>query len=145
MEKVITNAAVEDIINTWLPITDEFQKCSFILPEGKFITMSEHYELYRALLLKQLVPCIPDAEQLVSELGYLRYSYIGYLILPDKKLTKQQYKALELVLMEISKYRDEISVQIQQDPKFYINYSLKDIPYIIEKIKRYYSSQELLP
>ena len=145
MEKVITNAAVEDTINTWLPITDEFQKCSFILPEGKFITMSEHYELYRALLLKQLVPCIPDAEQLVSELGYLRYSYIGYLILPDKKLTKQQYKALELVLMEISKYRDEISVQIQQDPKFYINYSLKDIPYIIEKIKRYYISQELLP
>jgi hypothetical protein len=145
MERIISNETIESIINTWLPITDKFQKCSFILPSGKFIKLEEHYEVYRALLVKQLVQCIPDAEQLLSELGYLRFSYIGYLILPELNLTDNQYKSLELTLTEISKYRDEISIQLYENPKFYLNYKLNDIPNIIKKIKLYYSSKTLLP
>lgn len=145
MEKTLTNEVVENVLNSWLPLTDNFVKCSFITPTGKFIEIVDHYEVYRALLIKQLVPCIPDAEQLLDELGYLRFSYIGYMILPTSKLNKQQYKALELALVEISKYRDEISIQLASDPKFYINFNLKDIPNIIRKVKLYYSSGELLP
>ena len=107
--------------------------------------MFEHYEAYKFLVIECLAPSIPDAEQLLSDLGYIRFSYIGYMTLPTKKPTKAQYKSIEEALVNISKLRDDISIQLQADPKLFINYSLKDIPYIIEKIKRYYSSQELLP
>lgn len=145
MDKVLTNEIVEEILKLRLPITKNYQKCSFILPEGKFLEMFEHYEAYKFLVVEGLVPCIPDAEQLLSDLGYIRYSWIGYLTLADKAPTKDQYKALELVLIEISKLRDSISVQIHSKPKFYINFNLEDIPNIIRKIKLYYQLGELLP
>ena len=88
MERAVSNAVIEEIISTWLPITDRYQRCSFILPNGKYVEIQDHYEVYRALVVdRQYVQCIPDAEQLLSELGYVRYSYIGYMTLPDKKLT----------------------------------------------------------
>lgn len=140
MDKVLTDSIVEEILSVRLPVTTEFQKCSFILPDGRFLTMTEHYEAYRFLVVEGLTPCMPDAEQLLSDLGYVRFSWIGYLTLPDKPLTDAQYKSLELTLIQIEKFRDSISIQVQSDPKFYANHSLKDIPYIIKKIKNYYSS-----
>ena len=95
--------------------------------------------------MEDLVPCIPDAELLLSQLGWVRYSYVGYLTLPFTKLTDEQYKALELVLTLISSYRDEISIQLQDNPRFYLNYKLDDIPYIIDRIKLYYVNGQLLP
>ncbi len=145
MDKILTNEIVEEVINIRLPSTNDFQKCSFILPNGKYLRMFEHYEAYRFLVVEELVPCVPDAEQLLSELGWVRYSWIGYLTLPDKALTRDQYKSLENVLMEISKLRESISVQIQSNPRFYINYQLDDIPNIIRKIKMYYKLGKLLP
>ncbi len=145
MDKILTNEIVEEVINIRLPSTNDFQKCSFILPNGKYLRMFEHYEAYRFLVVEELVPCIPDAEQLLSELGWVRYSWIGYLTLPDKALTRDQYKSLENVLMEISKLRESISIQIQSNPRFYINYQLDDIPNIIRKIKMYYKLGKLLP
>ena len=134
-----------ELYSVRLPITKEYQKCSFILPDGKFIKLFEHYEAYRFLVIQGLVACVPDAEQLLSDLGYVRYSWVGYLTLPDKKLTAEQYKSLELVLIHISKLKDTISVQIQSQPKFYLNFDLSDIPNIIDKIKLYYATGNLLP
>ncbi len=145
MDKILNNKVVEEVISMRLPITKDFQRCSFILPDGKYVRLTEHYEAYRFLVVEELVPCIPDAEQLLSELGWIRYSWIGYLTLPDKSLTTEQYKSLENALIEISKLRDSISVQIQKDPRFYINYSLDDIPNIITKIQRYYKLGKLRP
>lgn len=145
MDKVLKNEVVEEILSVRLPITKEYQKCSFILPDGKFIKLFEHYEAYRFLVIQGLVACVPDAEQLLSDLGYVRYSWVGYLTLPDKKLTAEQYKSLELVLIHISKLKDTISVQIQSQPKFYLNFDLSDIPNIIDKIKLYYATGNLLP
>ena len=67
------------------------------------------------------------------------------MTLPDKKLNKEQYKTLENVLVEIARTRDEISVQIHSQPKFFINFPLDDIPNIIRKIQLYYSAGTLLP
>lgn len=143
MDKVLTDTVVEDILSVRLPTTKKFQKCSFILPDGKFLEMFEHYEAYKFLVVEGLVPCIPDAEQLLSDLGFVRYSWIGYVTIPDKPLTTEQYKSLELALMYISKYRDKISVQVHSQPRFYVNYDLSDIKSIIGKIKRYYNSGKL--
>lgn len=145
MERILNDDAVEEILTVRLPSTNEYQKCSFILPNGKFLKMFEHYEAYRFLVMEQLAPSIPDAEQLLSDLGYIRFSYIGYVTLPVKKLTKKQYESLEEALIQISKLRDDISIQLQSDPKFYINYQLDDISNIIRKIKMYYTSGKLLP
>lgn len=145
MDKILTNEVVEEVINLRLPITTEFQKCSFILPNGKYLKMFEHYEAYRFLVVEELVQCIPDAEQLLSDLGWVRYSWVGYATLPDKKLSSDQYKTLEEVLININKYRDNICIQIQNQPKFYINYNLDDIPNIIRKIKLFYKLGKLLP
>ena len=145
MDKVLKNEVVEEILSVRLPITKEYQKCSFILPDGKFIKLFEHYEAYRFLVIQGLVACVPDAEQLLSDLGYVRYSWVGYLTLPDKKLTAEQYKSLELVLIHIGKLKYTISVQIQSQPKFYLNFDLSDIPNIIDKIKLYYATGNLLP
>lgn len=145
MEKVLTNAIIEEVLSVRLNLTEDFQKCSFILPDGKFLKLFEHYEAYKFLVVEDLCPCVPDAEQLLSDLGYVRYSWIGYLTLPDKKLNSTQYKSLEYVLVNIAQFRDEISVQLHNNPKFYINYKLDDIPNIIKKIKLYYTTGELLP
>lgn len=146
MERLISNSVIEEIISSWLSISDDYQKCSFIMPDGRFVVMQDHYEVYRALVVnRQYVQCIPDAEQLLSELGYVRYSYIGYLTLPDKKLNKSQYDSLEKVLVEMARTRDEVSVQIHNQPKFFLNFDLSDIPNIIKKIKLYYSTGNLLP
>ena len=63
MDKVLKNEVVEEILSVRLPITKEYQKCSFILPDGKFIKLFEHYEAYRFLVIQGLVACVPDAEQ----------------------------------------------------------------------------------
>ena len=47
--------------------------------------------------------------------------------------------------MNIAQYRDDISIQIQDNPRFYLNFNLDDIPYIIERIKLYYNNGQLLP
>lgn len=140
MEQVISSKVVEDILSLRCPITNEFQKCSFITPQGKFIKIFEHYEIYKFLVVEQLVQCIPDAEALLNDLGYIRYSWIGYVTLPTKAPTNKQYKALELALINISKDRDKISIQLANEPKFYADYDLHDIPYIIERIKLYYNT-----
>jgi hypothetical protein len=145
VEKVLNDSIVEEILSLRLKETKEFQKCSFILPNGKFLKMYEHYEAYRFLVAECLCPCIPDAEQLLSDLGYVRYSWVGYITLPDKALTEDQYKALELALIHIAKLKDKISVQIQSQPKFFINFPLDDIPNIIRKIKMFYTYGNLLP
>lgn len=145
MDKILSNEVVEDILGVKLALTNDVQKCSFITPEGKFLKIDEHYEIYRFLVMEELVPCIPDAELLLSQLGWVRYSYVGYLTLPFAKLNKQQYESLELVLTLIKKYRDEISIQLQDNPRFYQNYNLNDIPYIIDRIKLYYTNGQLLP
>ena len=145
MEKVLTNEIVEEILTLRLPSTDEYQKCSFILPNGKYLEMFEHYEAYKFLVVEGLVPCIPDAEQLLSDLGYIRYSWIGYITLPDKPPNSVQYSSLELVLIQISALRDSISIQLHSSPKVFLNYDLDDIPNIIRKIKLYYKMGDLIP
>lgn len=145
MERILNDEIVEEILTIRLPSTNKYQKCSFILPDGKFLKMFEHYEAYRFLVIEQLAPSIPDAEQLLSDLGYVRFSYIGYVTLPTKKLTKAQYDSLEEALVQISKLRDDISVQLYDNPKVYLNYSLDDVPNILKKIKMYYTNKKLLP
>lgn len=145
MDKVLTNEIVEEILKVRSPICKTYQKCSFILPDGGYLKIFEHYEAYKFLVVEGLVSCIPDAEQLLSDLGYIRYSWIGYLTLADKAPTDEQYKTLEEVLVHIAKLRDDISIQIQSKPKFYLNYNLNDIPDIIRKIKYYYVNGQLLP
>lgn len=145
MDKVLNNETIEEILGIKLALTDNYQKCSFITPEGKFLKISEHYEIYRFLVMDELVPCIPDAELLLSQLGWVRYSYVGYLTLPFKKLTNDQYKSLELVFINMSKYRDEVSIQLQDNPRFYLNFKLDDILHIIDRIKLYYTNGQLLP
>ena len=138
MDRILSNEVVEQLLDVRLPKTKEFQKCSFITPDGMFYKLYEHYEAYKYLVINQLVSCIPDAEQLLSDLGYIRYSWIGYITLPDKHINDDQYKTLELVLMEMERFRDSVSIQIQSQPKFYVDYDLDDIPAILKKIKRYY-------
>lgn len=145
LEKVLSDEVVEEILSLRLPLTDKFQKCSYILPDGKFLKMEDHYEAHKFLVSQDYVSCPPDAEQLLSDLGYIRYSYIGYMTLANKKPTREQYKSLEVVLMNIAKFRDEISVQIQSQPKFYMNFNLNDIPHIIDRVKWYYQGGTLLP
>ena len=145
MNKTLNDSVVEEILSMRLPLTTEYQKCSFILPNGKFLKMYDHYEAYRFLLVEGLAPCIPDAEQLLSDLGYIRFSWIGYITLPDKAPTSDQYKSLEIALSNITRFRDVITVQIQSQPKLYMNYPLDDIPNIIRKIKLWYKTKTLLP
>ena len=90
MDKVLSDLVVEDILKIRLPLTKIYQKCSFILPDGRFMKMYEHHEAYQFLVAERLCPCIPDAEHLLSDLGYLRYSWIGYMTLPDKPTSKNQ-------------------------------------------------------
>lgn len=145
MKKVLDNKAVEDVLNLRLPTVEEFQKCSFILPNGKFLKLEEHYEAFKFLVVEGLSPSIPDAELLLAQLGWVRYSWIGYMTLPFKQPTQKQYKTIEMTLIEISKVRDEISIQLQANPTFYMNFQLDDIPNIIDKIKKYYEIGTLLP
>lgn len=146
MEKVLTNQIIEEVLTNRLPLSNEYQKCSFILPSGKFLIMDEHYEAYKFLVVQGLVQCIPDAEQLLSDLGWVRYSWIGYVTLPDKNLNSTQYKSLEIALMNIANSgRTEISLQLQSNPRFYQNFNLDDIPYIIKRIKLYYKIGKLMP
>ena len=145
MEKTITADVVQEILKERFPVSPFFQKCSFITPDGNFLVIQqEHYEAYKWLLTEQLVQCIPDAEQLLNELGYIRYSYIGYITLSDKKPTQLQYKALEHLLYEIQKYRCVISLQLANNPKFYLDVDLQNnVDNIIKSIKKYYSRGEL--
>ena len=145
MDNVLSSKVVDEILDLRLEATKNYQKCSFIRPDGKFLVMTEHYEAYKFLVVEGLVSCVPDAECLLSELGYIRFSWVGYMTLPYKKLTELQYKSIELALMNISETRYEISIQLQENPRDYMNYSLENIPYIIERIKFYYSSNKLLP
>ena len=143
MEKVLTDEVVQEVLEMRLPITDEFQNCSFILSNGKFLKLYEHYEAYKFLVIEELAGCIPDAEQLLNDLGWIRYSWIGYMTLSTKEPTKEQYDSIELALVKISSYRDKISIQIHNDPKFYLDFDLDDIPHIMKSIKRYYKSGKL--
>jgi len=145
MEKTLTPKVIEEILEIRFPITDRFQSCSFINPKGKFLCLSrEHYEAFKWLVTEQLVQCIPDAEELLNELGYIRYSYIGYVTLSDKEPTKSQYEALEYALYEIQKYRKIISLQLANNPKFYLDVDLEEnVDNIIKMIKRYYKKGEL--
>lgn len=143
MDKQFNDRVVEDILTMRLPSTEEFQKCSFILPNGKYLQMYEHYEAFKFLVVEQLVQCIPDAEQLLSDLGYIRYSWIGYVTLPTKEPNKEQYQSLEVALVNISKFKDDICIQVQNKPNVYQDYPLSDIPYIIKRIKTYYAKGKL--
>lgn len=138
MEQVLNKQTVQEVLDVRTRRTDEFQKCSYITPDGKMLVIDEHYEIMKFLVVEGLVSCMPDAEQLLSDLGYIRYSWIGYITLPDKQIDDCQYKTLELVLMEMERFRDKVSIQIQSQPKFYVDYDLDDIPAILKKIKRYY-------
>lgn len=146
MEKTLTLKVLEEILDVRFPTSNEFQKCSFIDRKGNFLVLDrEHYEVFKWLVVEQLVQCIPDAEQLLNELGYVRYSYIGYVTLPEKELTKAQYDALEYCLLEIKKYRRVISFQLANNPKFYLDIDLEiyDLKEITEAIKKYYEIGEL--
>lgn len=145
MERILSEEVIEEVLTARLPVTSRFQKCSFILPDGLFYRMTEHYEAYKFLVATGYVSCIPDAEQLLSDLGFIRFSWIGYMTLADKAPTNSQYKSIELALINIAKFRDDISIQIQSQPKFYMNFNLDDIPNIIKKIKLYYATGKLLP
>ena len=145
MEKTISAQVVQEILEERFPVSSFFQKCSFITPKGKFLVIQqEHYEAFKWLVTEELVQCIPDAEELLNELGYIRYSYIGYITLSDKEPTERQYKALEHLLYEIQKYRRIVSLQLANNPKFYLDVDLEDnVDNIINIIKRYYSRGEL--
>lgn len=140
MEQILNEKIVEEILEARFPTSDRFQKCSFINPKGKFLVLSmEHYEAFKWLVTEQLVQCIPDAEELLNELGYIRFSYIGYVTLSDKEPTKLQYQALEYALLEIQKYRRIISLQLANKPKFYLDVDLENnVDKVIKAIKGYY-------
>ncbi len=145
MQKTITEEIIGEVLSARFPKTDRFQLCSFIAPDGQFLCLDrEHYEAFKWLVTEQLVQCIPDAEELLNELGYIRYSYIGYVTLSDKQPTKTQYKSLEYALFEMQKYRRIVSLQIANRPKFYLDVDLEDnIKNVIKAIKRYYKEGEL--
>ena len=145
MEKTLTIEVIEEVLSIRFPTTIQFQVCSFIDPHGKFLCVDrEHYEVSKWLVTEQLVQCIPDAEELLNDLGYIRYSYIGYVTLSDKEPTEEQYKSLEYALHEIQKYRRVISLQLANNPKFYLDVDLENnIDKIMLSIKRYYKQGEL--
>lgn len=146
MDKVLSNEVVADVLSMRLKLTKVWQKCSFILPDGRFVKLIDHNDAFKFLVAEGLCPCVPDAEILLSDLGYVRYSYMGYITLPEKPLTLEQYKSLEITLMNLEKYcltKDAVSVQLQNQPRVYVNYPLDDIPYIIERIKYYYKTGKL--
>lgn len=145
MEKTLTLKVLEEILDVRFPTSSHFQKCSFIDRKGNFLVLDrEHYEVFKWLVTEQLVQCIPDAEELLNELGYIRYSYIGYVTLPDKEPTKAQYDALEYCLLEIKQYRRVVSLQLANNPKFYLDIDLEDdIKHIMGIIKAYYQKGEL--
>lgn len=145
MEKTLTPKVIEDILKERFPITDRFQRCSFITPSGQFLAIQqEHYEAFKWLVTEQLVQCIPDAEQLLNELGYIRYSYIGYLTLSDIEPTKEQYQAIEYTLLEMQKYKTVVSLQIANNPKFYLDVDLENnLEHIMKMIKNYYKRGKL--
>lgn len=145
MEQILKPEIIEEVLGARFPKSDIFQLCSFISPDGKYVCLDrEHYEAFKWLVTEQLVQCIPDAEELLNELGYIRYSYIGYLTLSDKEPTEEQYKTLEHTLFEMQKYRRVISLQIANKPKFYLDVDLEDnIDNIIKAIKRYYKRGKL--
>lgn len=138
MENLISQVVLDEVLNCKLRKSSKFQKCSYLTPTGKYVIIKEHYEVHKLMVAEMLVSCPSDAEQILSDLGYIRYSWIGYLTLANKEPTPEQYKELEKIFMEINKYRDEVCIQIQNEPKFYTNYQLNDIPKIIEDIKRFY-------
>lgn len=144
MQKTFTDTLVSEMLALRAPAVKTFQKCSFITPSGKFFKIVEHYEIYKFLVIEGLVPCIPDAEELLDSFGYIRYSWIGYMTLSTKTPTAAQYDAIEYALVEISKYRDSICIQLQASPRDFVNYDLDDIPYIIDRIKKYYELGRLL-
>ena len=145
MERIISADILKEVLRERFPACDVFQLCSFITPDGDFLTVyREHYEVFKWLVTEQLVQCIPDAEELLNELGYIRYSYIGYLTLSDKEPTRQQYEALEYTLLEMEKYKRIISLQLANNPKFYLDVDLENnIKNIIKSIKKYYKTGEL--
>lgn len=145
MEKTISAHVIEEILEQRFPVSNYFQKCSFITPQGKFLVIQqEHYEAFKWLVTEQLVQCIPDAEELMNELGYIRYSYIGYITLSDKEPTKKQYEALEYLLYEIQRYRRVISLQLANNPKFYLDVDLENnVKSVMNTIKQYYKKGDL--
>ncbi len=145
MQKTITEKILGEVLSVRFPKTDLFQLCSFITPDGKYLCLDrEHYEAFKWLVTEQLVQCIPDAEELLNELGYIRYSYIGYVTLSDKEPNSEQYKTLEYTLFEMQKYRRIVCLQIANKPKFYLDVDLEDsIKNIIKAIKRYYKTGDL--
>lgn len=75
MDQVITAAVVDEILQSGIVKTPEYQQCSYITPDGQFFKIFEHYEVIMWLVkVKGIVPCNPDAEQLLSDLGYIRFS-----------------------------------------------------------------------
>lgn len=144
MEKIFNNKLLDEVISLGINKTRDYQRCSFITPDGKFLKIYEHYEIIRWIVqVKQLVTCDSDAELLLSDLGYIKYSFIGFLTLANKEPTLEQYNAMRVVLKNISKTRDEISIQIFGYSRFYANFKLDNVDYIIEKIKDYYKTGQL--
>ena len=144
MEKILTREIVEDVLLSGINPVKNFVNCSFITTDGKFLPISEHYEVYKYLVVQQLVQCIPDAEHLIDELGYIRYSYIGYVTLAPVEPTKEQYKTLEYVLYELQHFRRIVSIQVATEPSFYVDVDLEDnIENIMNKIKKYYKTKKL--
>lgn len=146
MERVLSAEVIKDVLTQRFPSTCEFQYSSFITPEGKFIKLHfDHYDVYRWLVVEQFVQCIPDAESLLNELGYIQYSYVGYITLPFIEPTAAQYKTLPYCLKELRKYRSTVSIQVANNSRYYSIIDLsEDTQAIVDLIKTYYKEGELI-
>ncbi len=141
MERNFKLDVIDSILKEKLLLSDELVRCSYLTPDGKYLNIQDHYEVHRYLVLEGISQCPSDAEQLLSDLGFIRFSWIGYITLATKEPTNEQLTQLCLIIDYISKHRDELSLQIQAMPQYYEMFDTKDMEGILKSIKNHYKNK----
>lgn len=136
MERVLNDSIIQELIESKLQTTTEYRRCSYISREGKILDIIDHSDVQKLLMAMNLADCSSFADWLLLDLGYVKYSWIGELVLPNKGVTKEQLCLLPKILVNIKKYRDEIVIYIQDKPNINFTMSLDNIDDILVLIKQ---------
>lgn len=142
MQRVIALDTIQEILEYRFVMSPDFQPVSFITPGGEYVVLHEdHHEAYQWLVVEQFVQCIPDAESLLSELGYIPYSFIGYLTLAYKEPTPKQYETLRRCLYDLCLYKQQICIYVSNNTRYSLELKLNPttVESIIKRIKKFYS------
>lgn len=136
MERILNDSIIQELIESKLQTTTEYRRCSYISREGKILDIIDHSDVQKLLMAMNLADCSSFADWLLLDLGYVKYSWIGELVLPNKGVTKEQLCLLPKILVNIKKYRDEIAIYIQDKPNINFTMSLDNIDDILVLIKQ---------